>query len=253
MSQWTWTRRQVLGAGGLAGLFGLSSAGLFARVRTVAAQAPPSPAPSDVPRIELEIVEDGGAWQVVVYRVEEQTAVGVQYPILSAEGTQAYIDSVRLLGPEAFDYQPAIPVIVTLTRPMGLDRFLELMAEAGATGRQYQFRYVLPDGTAGNIFGAPEPDGTLLDPAHVQAFVDGIAAARGVPVILQGAISADIVIDRAGYDTLVALPDEVYLVDVMRAIAHRAATAAGVHDVPMDSIMLRSQYDYLEANGLMNG
>ena len=124
-----------------------------------------------------------------------------------------------------------------------------MMSQAGATG-WFNIRTVEPDGRRGTLGGAPEPDGTILDADHAAAMTGQKSKDLGGEVRMEGVVDAEIIVDRAAYDELSSQANDVFLVDIMRAVAvdHLPSEVSG--QVSMSAVHLEPLYWHLEDDNL---
>lgn len=234
------------------------------------------------PRVTRETAHQGGAWRVGIATHEDgRKAVAVDYDLEDAKSVRAYAEAVRAIGAGAFMGQERIPALLVFDRPVSVERFTSLMGAANASVRSYQIRTKGARGQRGTVAGVPvpggppvtggprnvatptlppgsgprnvatptpRPAGTLIDEEGLARLVARQSATAGEVVHVQGVIEAEIVIDVNGYAALAGQP-EVFLVDVMRAVAQRYALAQGVR-VPPEAVQLQSPYYFLEEYGL---
>lgn len=72
----------------------------------------------------------------------------------------------------------------------------------------------------------------------------------GKTATIAGVVSAEVIVSEVAYEALGRNGGEVFLVDIMRAIAHRELTRKGINDVRMETITLQAPYWQMEDFGL---
>ena len=227
-------------------MLGILSAVFFAATQVSADPQIPRP----------QVIKDVGAWKVEHLRVVEQAngvsrnaAAGmVHFDTGSKASIIAYRDAVQKEGQAAFAKTSTVPALITFAKPLTTDRFVELMTASGIQVKSFQIRTLTATGQRAVISGAPD-EKLMLDPSHVARFLTGGPSQRND--VLQGVIVAEGLVNRANYDTLSKNVQEVFLVDIMRAIAHAELVKAGITDLPMDRIYVTSPYWQMEDHGIV--
>src|SRR5690606_32710807 len=97
-----------------------------------------------------------------------------------------------------------------------------------------------PDGTRATMGSPASADGTLPIPSGLQQRI----------VSGEGVIDVEAIIDRAAWEALNAHPD-VYLVDVMRAIAADLLAEHGIEGVAIHDIGLNPLFWLMEDYGIV--
>lgn len=203
-------------------------------------------AKTDLERLDRRILEQNAAWTIESVAVDNRQAVGVRYDPTQAETILAYRESVRTHGADAFtDSRSEIPVLVTFTHPIDFAYFRAIVEDSGASVISYQIRALQSDGRRGTIGGAPTVDGKLLNPVKVDNLVDHQQQKREVQIDVQGVFEAEMVVDAEAYHMLTVNSD-IFLVDVMRAVAVTAASNAGIQQINMANVELIAPYWYME-------
>ncbi|HET7036761.1 MAG TPA: hypothetical protein VFI42_13835, partial [Thermomicrobiaceae bacterium] len=204
--------------------------------------AAPTPAPMIPTPPPVTTVRDTGAWQLMYVTYDGQPAAGVEYDARSRDGILAYRDAVRQLGARAFDHHDQVPALLTLTHPLSTEAFAALIHDAGATVKSYRYRTMDASGTRGTMGFPAGPNGEIGAP-------DDPTDKSGQPYNVHGVIDADIVVDADSYARLSQSPD-VFLVDVMRAVADDTLREQGLTAPALDDISLTAPYWFMEDTGL---
>jgi len=202
----------------------------------------PAPATADLMR--------GSGWSVKTEVLGDQVAAGVSFSTYERSALLDYAERVRGAGAHVFDRHDTVPALVTFRHPISLETFPELMERAGASVVSFRIRTVEPDGRRGTLGGAPEPDGTVLDVEHVATFTERQEQSKGGPLKVLGVIDAEVLVDRAAFDRLTSNVDDVFLVDIMRAVVYDHLPDTAKDRVPMRDVRLEPLYWHLEDNGL---
>ncbi|MES4787719.1 MAG: hypothetical protein C4294_20070 [Nitrospiraceae bacterium] len=199
----------------------------------------------------IQIIKDAGAWRIVVVRTQGSLSAGVTYNLQRREDITSYVEAVQMFGPKAFKGQETIPALVTFRRPLTFERFLELINTSGAKVQSYRIRTVLTDGTRGTLGGVPEPDGTIVDRGHIQRLLDMSKKRSGQVATVAGVVDAELLISRSAYERLNQNTSDVYLIDLMRAIAYQELVTAGIRNASMANVTVQGPYWFIEEFGLV--
>ena len=205
----------------------------------------------DRPVSRPQVIKDGGAWRIehtltlehVLGVTRNVAGVQVQFDINRKAGILAYRDAVRKEAPAAFTSMTTIPALITFAKPMTAERFVVVMMAAGTEVKSFQIRIQAGPGQVGFITGAP--DGVRkLDPTQVERYMANLPGYR--IDALMGVIATEALVAQEGYDILAQNTQEVFLVDVMRAVAHSELIRIGIIDMPMERIQVTTPYWRME-------
>ncbi|CCF85175.1 hypothetical protein [Nitrolancea hollandica] len=125
---------------------------------------------------------------------------------------QDYAAHVHEKAPTVIAQKGRAGALVTFRHPLTAERFNSLMAQPGISVESFRIRVIKPNGERAIIGGAPEPDGTILDPAHVFRVAAQAKDNAGGNLAILGVFDARVTIDQSSYEALRAVPD-VFLVD----------------------------------------
>lgn len=230
----------------------LTSAVLVMTVTLLLSQRSTTAEPA-YPAMNHTLLVQGKHWSLKTEEVENHVAAGLYLDSHDQATLEDYAQAVQRYKAAAFATHNTIPALVTFRHPIAPESFPKLMTAAGATVESFTIRTIEPDGRRGTMGGAPEPDGTILDVNHVAALSDLQAKNLGAPVQVAGVIDAEVIVDRAAFEQLSAQTNDVFLVDIMRAVAFDHLPAAMKDRVSMKSVYLKPIYWYLEDNQMTSG
>lgn len=200
-----------------------------------AASVPPATPADD------DLVVDAGAWQLVVARGESRSVAAVIYGE-TIDAAIMYANAVRQIGDAPFASHETIPVLVTFMHPIAPEHFAALMIDSGARVRTYRIR-TRDDGAAGTMQLEAGADGVM------RPLPDGGWVSKdGMPRHVVGVFDAEVLIDVNAYHVLAGNPN-VFLIDVMRAVATDTLTERGIDEFAMDSIVINPPFWLLEQAG----
>ena len=191
----------------------------------------------------LTTVRDAGAWKLIYATYDGQPAAEVQYDARTREGILAYRDAVRQLGANAFAHHDQVPALVTFNHPLSTEEFAALIHDSGATAKSYRYRTVDASGVRGTMGFAPGQNGEISGP-------DNPTATSGAPYNVHGVFDAEVVIDADAYARL-SQDANVFLTDVMRAVADDTLRQQGLAAPSLDDISLTAPYWTMEDTGLV--
>ncbi|MFW6135949.1 MAG: hypothetical protein ACOC7N_03915, partial [Chloroflexota bacterium] len=176
------------------------------------------------------------------------TRAGVTYSMRTPEGIRGYVEANERLVAEVFaNPKRWVPVEITFDRPVGLDAFRALVAQANMRVDRYELRGFEADGRTVSVGGGPA-DGVLIPEKRLQEFADR-AARRSRAYELAGVYLVVGEIDKAGYEVLSA-DDDVFLIDVTKSVAREEIARATDRTIPANQINVISPYVALEHLGL---
>lgn len=191
----------------------------------------------------------GAGWTLRTEEFEGNIAAGVVFSSYDRESLLAYADAARANIEAVFARHEIVPALLTFRRPIPVEEFPNLIASSGATAMNYRIRTIEPDGRRGTIGGAPEPDGTVLDMDHLADFALRQEAKGTSPLHIFGVIDAEVMVDRSAYGALSGR-DDVFLVDLTRAVAVDLLPAELRQQIPISEVRLEPLYWHLEDAGL---
>ncbi len=209
---------------------------------------PPSGDPPNWPDQEVLYHGKREGWEVWVTLEGTTPRAGVVYDMRTPEGIRAYVAANERLTTEVFA-TPArwVPVEITFHRPVGLDAFRALVAQASMEVDRYELRGFEADGRTVSLGGGPA-DSVLIPERRLQELADR-AARRGRPYELAGVYLVVGQIDTAGYEAFSAA-GEVFMVDVTKSVAREEIARATGRTIPAKEINVVSPYVALEHLGL---
>lgn len=188
-------------------------------------------------------------WEVWVQQEQGNIRTGVTYDRSAHEGIQAYVAANNQLASNLFaDSERWVPVEVTFNRPVEIDAFRNLIAQANIKVERYEFRGFEENGQAVTVGGGPIDD--VLVPKNKLQELAERAAQRGRPYELAGVYLVVGKINRGGYEILSAA-DEVFLIDVTKPVAQQEITQATNLTILAHEINVISPYTALESLGLV--
>lgn len=203
----------------------------------------------EFPPLAGDTLAHGEGWTLRTEEFEGNVAAGIVFSSYDRESLLAYADAARANVDAAFAQHEIVPALLTFQRPIPVEEFPNLIDRPGATTISYHIRTIEPDGRRGTIGGAPEPDGTLLDMDHLTDFTLRQEAKGASPLRVLGVIDVEVAVDRSAYEALSKL-DDVFLVDLTRAVVVDLLPAQFRQQVPISEVHLEPLYWHLEDAGL---